>query len=526
MNQHDDLFLIVEKLPDPIIIVDIDGVTQFMNPAAESLLGLKSHEFIGALFGYPLGSKNREITFVRPARNKVVCEINKVEITWKTKQAYLLSLRDITQRKQMHSQLELTIQELKQAKEEAEIANKIKSNFLATMSHEIRTPMNAIMGMSELLLDTKLTEEQQEYVNIFIESGGLLLNLINNILDLSKLETGHIELETIGFRMSELIQGLHQLMHVKAREKGIDLSYSFDSSLPDIVSGDLNRLLQILINLVGNAIKFTKNGKIEVNCKPVKHVNNTSMDVLFSVSDTGIGIPEDKQKVIFHNFTQVDASTTRKYGGSGLGLAISKRLVQLMDGKIWVESNAHSGSTFFFTIRLGIVEEKQDSVPVKNSETQTNNHQTQDNKMSTTRQKSESTTENLPLLRILFAEDITSNQFVIKHFFKNMPVEIDTAENGKIAFDLFKSKPYDLILMDMRMPVMSGYEATTMIRQVENELGCNKTPIIAITASATPDEIALSLDAGCDHVLTKPVSREKLFEILNKFNNNKEWLFQ
>jgi len=494
-EKKDELIYLVDHIPDPILIVDFDGITQFMNPAAELLLGYNKSDYIGEQFGYPLGANiKREVTILRPQGEKIVCDINKVEIIWKNRQSYLLSLRDITKRKIMYQQLELSILELKQAKEAAEIANKVKSEFLATMSHEIRTPMNAIIGMADILLNTQLSKQQKEYVDIFIESGNLLLNLIDDILDLSKLEAGRIEINATSFRMDYLIMSIYELMAPRAHEKGLQLKYLIDSRLPETLNGDFARLRQILINLVGNAIKFTAKGKIVIECNILEFADDKSFEILFSVADTGKGISENKLDSIFNSFTQEDSTTTRKYGGTGLGLTISKKLVELFGGRIWVESKINEGSTFYFTMRLNVGDKS-------------------------TEKNEKSYTEIKPL-RILLAEDIKTNQLVVKQYLKKSPVDIDIAENGRIALELFNTNIYDLILMDIRMPEVDGLEATRQIRKVEQKKGNKKIPIIALTAGVTPEEIQVNLDSGCSEVLEKPVRQSKLLEVLSKYCAN------
>jgi PAS domain S-box-containing protein len=499
---------LIESNIDALMTIDPAGIITDVNKQTEALTGCTRDELIGAPF---------KDCFIDPERaeagiKRVLSEksVTDYELTARgrdgkqtvvsynattfydrsrTLQGVFAAARNVTERKRVEV-------ELQQAKADAESASRTKSDFLASMSHEIRTPMNAIMGIADLLAKTPLSPEQDKYVQIFRRSGDNLLNLINDILDLSKVEASQLDLERTGFSLSDHLEKMIEMVSPRAHEKALSLRYEIAPGVGNSLVGDPTRLRQVLLNLLGNAIKFTPSGCVSLKVE-LDGDCSVPTALRFTVSDTGIGIPGEKLGHVFERFNQADSSTTRRFGGSGLGLTISKRLVELMGGRIWVESEVGRGSVFGFAVPFEIWGEanRPAAAPVGIGPE-----------------------APLPALRILLAEDSPDNCTIALAYLEDMPYRIDVAETGAIACQMFTVGQYDLVLMDRQMPVMDGLTATRTIRAWEKANDRSPTPIIALTASALKGDRETCLASGCTAYLTKPIKQDVLLQAIKDYS--------
>ena len=640
--------LLMEASPDPITVYDPAGNVTYTNPAFEKTFGWPLKEIINKKLDFvpPHEAENTAAALKRTLDGeKVLIESQRLTKDGQLRDVLLsgarftdrggnlagviVASRDITARKRA--------EELRQAKIAAEAANEAKSEFLANMSHEIRTPMNSILGMADLLWESTLNPEQQKYVKIFRTAGENLLDIINDILDISKVEAGQIDMESIPFNLQELSERACEMIAFKAHEKKLELLCRIDPEIPIFLDGDPARLRQILMNLMGNAVKFTHSGEIILEVTHFKSICQTSTDktveLLFMVQDTGIGIPKEMQSHVFESFAQASSSTTREYGGTGLGLTICKRLVEMMGGRIWVESEPGHGCTFSFTAQFAINKQSKpgkghpgadiggvrvlivdDSItsrailceilsgwgalvseaengstaldaieageqsgeifklilidghmpvmdgyetadrikarfsnldhtiillssgdsrtkvarakesgislclakPVKRKELE-NAVLTALGRITKVDKKdkpvmTKETLSKMSPLRILVVDDADENRILVRAYLKKSPHLLTMAENGQIAVQKFMSNSYDLVLMDMRMPVMDGYSAAREIRCWEQKEGRKPTPIIALTAHALKKDKQKCLDSGCSDYLSKPVKKVDLLK--------------
>jgi len=497
---------LIESNIDALMTTDPSGIITDVNKQMEALTDCTRDELIGAPFkNYFTDPERAEAGIKRVLSEKKLTDYEltacardgkRTVVSYnattfydrdRTLQGVFAAARDVTERKQVEA-------ELKQAKAVAESASQTKSDFLASMSHEIRTPMNAIIGIADLLAKTSLTPEQDKYVQIFRRAGDNLLHLINDILDLSKVEASQLELERTRFSLNDLLGKVTEMVGVPAQDKGLTLVCETAAGIPGDLIGDPTRLRQVLLNLLGNAIKFTESG--EVALRVTRDAEFPDPGALrFTIADTGIGIPRDKLGAVFDRFTQADSSTTRRYGGSGLGLTISKRLVELMGGRISVESTAGEGSVFAFTVPLEIWAGAAGDADV-----------------------AARTGPEAPLraLRILLVEDSPDNRTITVAYLRDTPYRIESAENGAVAYEKFVAGHHDLVLMDRQMPVMDGLAATRAIRAWEKAQGRAPTPIIALTASALKGDQEKFVAAGCTAFLTKPIKQDVLLQAIKE----------
>jgi PAS domain S-box-containing protein len=527
-----NLEAILDAIPEPVIVYDLNGYPTYLNPGFNKLflwdleeLREKRIPFVPEDQKKITGQKIKELfesdTSVSFETKRMTREDKILNVLLSAAKIFdvkgeatvlVVNMKDISDLKFLEEELIRTNDHLKEQAtyvreiaRKADAANQAKSEFLANMSHEIRTPMNGIIGMTDLLIDTKLSNDQCQFVSTIQSSGHSLLVLINDILDFSKIEAGKLELEIIDFDLKSTFKAATDTLAVKAAEKNLEFTSSIDSKIPMFLRGDSQRLRQIILNLAGNAIKFTsEGGSVHINVEKGNQSDKKMITLKISISDTGIGMSDSQTQNIFAPFIQADGSTTRKFGGTGLGLSISKQLVEKMSGEIHVESEKGKGSIFRFTA----VFEKSDIKLAGQFEKE--NKKSGDLKSGISKSMKKET-------KILLVEDNKTNQMVATAMLKKLNFSCDIASDGQKAVEKLLSGDYDIVLMDCQMPVMDGYEATSHIRKQEKQNSLKHIPIIAMTANAMKGDKEKCLEAGMDDFLSKPVKIDILSEMLEKW---------
>ena len=503
------LSAIVNAAVDGIITVDDHGIIESVNPAISRIFGYEAGELIGQYAGILMSDPLRHQfdhflrEYAETGRSKIIGAGREIEggrrkdgtvfpvylgvseVHLGEKTMFTSILRDVTERKQIEK-------ELKRARDAAMESSRLKSEFLSNMSHEIRTPMNAIIGMTDLLLDTELNEEQRDYAETVKAGAATLLSLINDILDFSKIDDGKLTLESVDLDPVAEVQGVVDLLAEQALARNLKLELAIAADIPKTLQGDAGKIRQVLTNLVGNAVKFTEQGRVSVRVQK-QNETETHFVLYVGVADTGIGIGEEDRSKLFQPFSQVDGSSTRKYGGAGLGLAICQRLVESMQGTIGFESEPGKGSLFWFTVPL----QKKPGQPGEPALEALAPPQASPGE------------EQQARLRLLLAEDNTINQKIALRLLEKLGHSADAVSNGKEACEAVRRTPYDIIFMDVQMPEMDGHEATREIRRFT--ASAQRRPvIIAMTAHAAEADRQQCLEAGMDDYLCKPIRLEDL----------------
>nr|CRH05807.1 Putative histidine kinase with one PAS doamin, one PAS 3 domain, one PAS 4 domain, HisKA domain, HATPase c domain and Response reg domain [Candidatus Magnetococcus massalia] len=525
---------LIDSIPDHIFYKHTDGSYMGCNRAFANFFGQTEQQIIGqqdlTLFSHHQSYRIREQDlamlesgepvqledWVKDTEGKKVL-LNTLKTPFYGPNGEVLGIlgisRDLTERKEFERELEKT-------RDQAEAANHSKSEFLAAMSHEIRTPMNVVIGMSELLRESSLDEKQTYYVHTLQQAGNALLELIDNILDLSKIEAGKMVLNHQPFDLLQLLDSIRDFFKLPCQDKGLTLHHRFPPELRDYwIKGDDGRIRQVLFNLLGNAIKFTELGMVSLVVWVEPHEDDTP-SILFEVSDTGLGIPVAQRLRIFDKFTQQDSSVTRRFGGTGLGLAICQRFSEMMGGSVWVESTEGLGSAFYMRLPLELIEADHSGTEIQQPElpqlpqTRHGSKSLADGNSTQQSPDIEASKERKGLT-ILVVEDSPDNRNLIKAFLASSPHELTLAENGQVALEKIHQSRFDLIFMDMQMPVLDGYNATRAIRRFEEVTGTEPPHYIyALTAHALVGDREKCLEAGCDDYLTKPIKKSKLLEVI------------